>query len=51
MGRRRRARTERMKCCIFLGFGLVFLGCGRLEREMGWAKWLGGIGPFLRCVV
>lgn len=34
------------------GFGLVFFWCGRLEREMGGAKWLeGGIGLFLSCVV
>lgn len=46
MGRRRRARTERMKCCIFLVLVLVSFWCGRLEkRGMGGAKWLeGGIG-------
>lgn len=34
MGRRRRARTERMKCCMFLDLGWFFFWCGRLEREM-----------------
>lgn len=34
MGRRRRARTERMRCCMFLDLVWFFFWCGRLEREM-----------------